>query len=362
MRRTTLFPILLLTACAGRDWRAAVREDTSAAYTAWVAAHPDSGRADLASRRAEERGWAEAQAADTAAAYGGYLGAFPSGPHAAEAHARAEVLDWEAARDSGSVQALSAYLARHPGGPHTVEANERIEKSWADEARAGGTEESWGRYLVRYPQGAWAAEARRERERLAWQTATTGATTASHSAYLRRFPDGAHAGEAEAWLVAAKVTRIQPVIVLTDTWQKDSMRSTVIARVRKELDNGLLGDLRRDFKVLPIKTSDPRGAALPHPQESWGVEPDTALLVVEYKETVGRRFEPDGHANDVHAVVRLYVPPTPNAVLERALDASTPERIYGTDDSVLQTSAVVELSGLLRGLAPDVLAHRRESR
>lgn len=365
VRRSSPIVLLLILAspaCAGRGWRAAAREDTSAAWSAWVAAHPDAGRADLAARRAEERGWAEAQAADTSEGYGAYLGAFPAGPNAPEARARAEALDWQAARDTGTVEALTGYLARHPGGPHTVEAQERIEKAWADEARAAGTEESWGRYLVRYPQGAFSAEARQERDRLAWATATTAATPAAYTAYLARFPQGAHAAEAAAWLAAAKVTRIKPVVILTGTWQRDGMRSTVLARARRELERGLLAELKRDFTVLPVTTTDPRGATPGLPQEVYGIEPDTGLLVVEYRETVGRRFEPDGHANDVHAQVRLFVPPTAAPVLERSLQASTPEKIYGTDASVLETSAVKELGGQLLSVAPEVLAHRRESR
>ncbi len=357
----TLPLLLLLGACAGRDWRAARRADTSAAYASFVAANPTSGKVGAAMRRAEGLDWEEARTTDTSAAYTSYLGAHPSGPHADEARSRAEALAWDEAVAAGTPEALQAYVARHPGTPHADEATALIEEAWYRQARAGATEDSWGRYIIRYPEGRFISEARAERRRLAWEAAVAGDSRASYGRYVERFPDGEHRAEADAWLASSRVLVLEPVLVLRGTWQAASARAGLLSKVRWELDNGLLRDLKREFAVLALQVEDPNGADLGHPQDVWGVEEDMGLLVIEYSEAKGRAYEPSGHATDITATLSLYTPPTREPVWTHTLQASTPEKTWGETVDALHGGAVREWSGLVRSLTPEIESNRRKT-
>jgi hypothetical protein len=355
MRAAPLIVVLSLSlgGCAGaRAYSQARKADTPAAYGRFIADWPDHPRASAAERRQEELDWGYAQATDASDAYLGYLGAHPSGPHATEARERADRLAWTEARAAATVEALTAYVARYPSSEHLAEANALIEQAWVDGARTDDTEQAWSRYLVRYPQGQFVAEARGRVAELAWLRTVETDTRDSYQRYRERFPDSPHDPEAETWLAATRVSELQPVVRLVDTWQDDGMRSTILQRVRTQLERGLLYDLKRDFTIRRTLVDDP-GAdaeALPHPQEQWGVEPGVGLLVLEYTEARGRKFDPKGHATDITAELVLYVPATSTPAWTQDLEASTPTKIYGNSESVLHTTAVEELGGLLRGV------------
>jgi hypothetical protein len=67
----TLF-LLLSTACADRDWRAAATAGTSRAYATYAQTHPGTAKASTALRRAEDLAWDEAVAAHTSIAFDGF--------------------------------------------------------------------------------------------------------------------------------------------------------------------------------------------------------------------------------------------------------------------------------------------------
>lgn len=359
MRYLLLLPMV---ACAGKDWREAVKADTSQAYSAYAAHHRGEPKAEVATRRAHDRAWAEAQAADTSIAYGSYVSAFPQGEHAEEARARGDELAWTEAKAGGDLASLSAYVARYPGSSHAAEAEQLVEKLWYDDARNGASEASWGRYLVRYPEGLWADEAKRERERHAWEQTVGLGSRDAYQAFVKRYPDGTHANEGRAFLAAMRVSKIQPVIVLRESWQPERMRATVLSRIRSELELGLFADLKREFVILPTKAVDPRGEALGHPHDEWGATADVGLLVVEYSEVTGRSFQPSGNATDNTAKVELYAPNSKLPIFSQTVTASTPEKITGADSSVLHTSAVRELAGRARALGPEIESNKPANR
>jgi hypothetical protein len=350
-------PLLLLLACASREWRDTVAANTSAAYSTYAASHGGTGRGQTAARRAEELAWTEAVASNQSVAYFSYAAAWPGAAHAEEARAKAEALGWEEAVTDGSIAALTAFVARFPQSPHVAEADTRIEDLVYEEVTREPSEASFSRYLVQYPEGRHAAEARVQYEQLSWDAAVAADTRVAYQAYVRRFPTGAHAQAAQDWLAATYVTAIQPVVAVVSTWQDDPR--SVLSRVQRGVDRGLVLDLARDFKVLPTKGVDAtRGMA--HPHELVGAQRDVGILVIEYTEKKGRKFDPSGNATDISAVVRLYAPNSKTPVYVRELSATTPDKIRGTELSALNTSAIEELAGQLRSLDEELARQRRE--
>jgi hypothetical protein len=132
------------------------------------------------------------------------------------------------------------------------------------------------------------------------------------------------------------------------------MRKTILSRVRTQFDRGLAYDLKRDFTMRSTLTADADDGdaeTVPHPQDAWGAEEGVGLLVLEYTEEKGRKFDPRGNATDIEVELALYVPATRTPVWTTTLEASTPTKIYGTNETVLHTTAVEELGSLLRGVA-----------
>jgi hypothetical protein len=209
---------------------------------------------------------------------------------------------------------------------------------------------------VRYPDGAHAEEAHAERDRIAWEKAAEANTLAAYETYLDRYLGGAHREEAEAFVAATRVEVLQPIVVLAGTFQPAARHKSVLARLATEVEQGLLVELKRNFEIRPtirVVATDP-AASRPDVVAEMGV----GLLVVTIEERVGRAFEPSGSATDLDATVTLITAPTPSPVLSRKVSASTPQKVTGTAESTLYTSAVRELGATLRGVAPDVETFR----
>jgi hypothetical protein len=349
--------LLLLPACASREWRDTIAANTSAAYSTYAASHAGTVRGQRAERLAQQLAWEEAVAANRSVAYYSYASAWPGAEHAEEARAKAESLGWEEAAADGSVAALTAFVARFPQSSHVPDAHSRIEDLVYEEVKRQPSEASFSRYLVQYPEGRYAAEARVQHEQLSWDAAVAADTRTAYQAYVRKFPTGAHVQAAQDWLASTYVTSIQPVVAVVSTWQPDPR--AVLQRVQRGVDRGLVLDLARDFKVLPTKAVDAtRGMA--HPHEIVGVQRDVGILVIEYTEKKGRKFDPSGNATDITAVVRLYAPNSKTPVYVRELSATTPDKIRGTEISALNSSAIDELAGQLRALDEELARQRRE--
>lgn len=345
---------------ADKAWREARKADTSAAWGLYASAHPTEPRAALARHRAERRGWDEAVAANTSASYTAYVAAFPSGQDVAEARTRAETLGWDEAVAEDTIGALTSYIGRYPRSPHVGEATQRIEELWYGQCKLEGTEAGWARYLSRYPLGKHAVEAQAERDRLAWAATTAAATRYAYRQYLERFPTGLHITEARGWLDQTYVRTLQPVVALFATYQAPGARPALLARIQGELDRGLLDDLKETFTVLPTRAIDATAGGLPNPNETIGARPDTGILVLEYSEYPGRRFDPAGVATDIAAILRLYTPNTPNPVWSRELSATTPEKVHGTNLSALQAAALQDLSEQLTALNIELAQQRAQ--
>lgn len=346
-------------------WREAVTADTSAAYRAYAAQNVGSPKAAVALRRAEERAWAEAEAANDSTAYRAYVQAFPTGEHVGEAATREIELAWDEASAGGALSGLVAFLERYPQSTHAPEARAKVEESWFQQAQAEATEAGWARFLGEYPRGARSAVAWGERDRLAWDKAVAGDTREAYHTYLEDVPDlvdidgrriaGAHRADADQWLAATTFRQLQPVVALVGTWQAEGTHAATLTQLTGALERALLPDLRKTFTVLPVRTIDATRGMDP-PQQVFGTEAGTGLLVFEIRESVGREFEPEGHATDLGVVLRLYAPNTARPVLVRELTASTPDKVRGEKLDELHTTAVTELGDRLRVFAMELAA------
>lgn len=109
----------------------------------------------------QEAGWDEAAREDSIAAYEAYLARFPAGAHAADARARIHALreeqDWARAARLRTPEAWQRYLAEWPDGRHAAEARERLAE-YVPPAPAAG---AWSVQLGAYSSEAAARAAAR---------------------------------------------------------------------------------------------------------------------------------------------------------------------------------------------------------
>ncbi|MEQ1567592.1 MAG: hypothetical protein ABMA64_18260 [Myxococcota bacterium] len=358
MAKNGLAILVLLAACGPKDWRAAVEADTSAAYLTYAVKNPTSTKLPLARRRAEQRSWTEAEASGTSVAYASYLSAFPAGDRAAEAQARAHELGWAEAGKDGTLAAYAAYVDRWPTSPHRGEAAAQVEELTYRDAAAEGTASAWGRYLLQYPSGKYAAAATQARDALIWAETPPVGTREAYQRYLDEFPAGAHADEARAWIAATYVTRIVPVVALVSSWQPRPTHAAVLARLRKGFDAEFVPELvQAGFEVLPTRAVDAIDG-MKSAQEVVGIEPSTGVLVVEYRERAGRTFDPSGIATDAQVVLRLYAPNTAVPVWVRTAEATTPDKVRGSDVGALNQAAITALMEQLHQLRLDIASQR----
>jgi len=78
----------------------------------------------------QETAWHDANRDDTVAAYGAYLEDYPAGAHAVQAHQRLDELreqqDWQRALRLDAPESYQRYLAAHPDGRYGAAARERL--------------------------------------------------------------------------------------------------------------------------------------------------------------------------------------------------------------------------------------------
>jgi len=125
-----------LAACSSPEdeYRKAEQQDTTAAYTEFLARHPQGPLAEQAQSRleslAEQQAWTTAEAAGTSAAYRGYLEQHPMGPNADAALERLLDLErrslWVAAEQAGTREALENYLLLYPDSAEAAAARQRL--------------------------------------------------------------------------------------------------------------------------------------------------------------------------------------------------------------------------------------------
>jgi hypothetical protein len=169
----------------------------------------------------EEFDWNQARRENTAAAYHAYLRTWPAigpqGRHVEEARVLTDDEDYQAAVAVGSIEALNAYVAVHPHGRYASQAAElSAQAADAIEDRVWGendqdaTASALDLYLALYPQGKYAARARELLDSTRWSEAEAAGVLGSYSDYLATMPNGQYAPEASR--------RIAAIAALDGTW------------------------------------------------------------------------------------------------------------------------------------------------
>ena len=128
--------LALVFACSSpeRDWQKAQKENTEAAFQAFLEKHPEGEWAQKAQAQLDAikdtRDWENAQTSDAVAAYNNYLLAHPTGAHMGEARQRVTDLQtaaaWSAAQAAGTREALEQFLMQHADAPQAEQARSQL--------------------------------------------------------------------------------------------------------------------------------------------------------------------------------------------------------------------------------------------
>lgn len=157
MRRSIvlLVPVLAL-ACAARDFDAARRQDTAAAYHKFLRDHPRSSRAEEARERLE---LARVRANPRVEGYEAFAARWPESPLLPELRALVETPAFERARALGTPEAYEAFLADFPDGALATRA--RGNRIYLAAAGYGGRPAALAEFAAAHPESDFAAEAAR---------------------------------------------------------------------------------------------------------------------------------------------------------------------------------------------------------
>jgi len=213
-------------------WERCRKENSLAAYNAYLDRFPDGPHADEAlqglKNREEETAWQQAGRIDKIYAYRTFLRSFPDGRFAADANTRirqrqeaareeGEADLWKSVKEQDSAAAYRDYLSKYPSGRFMEQANARlaeleelarqallegaIEEAWR-KAQEQDTQEAYEDFLRRYPDHRYAAAAGNRLQAIreqtaAWEQAKAIGTLSALEDFRRRFPSSRFDGEAD---------------------------------------------------------------------------------------------------------------------------------------------------------------------
>lgn len=153
-----------------------------------------SGCASVESR------WKAAQKQDSVAAYEAFIQKFPKSEYVASAHKRVEEIEFERASNVGTEMALEAYLKAYPKGSCSRMAMTLMEQLAFKAARTAGSETTWESFLSRFPKSESSPEAITELRRLRYENAKRTGTTPAYEEFLDRYREGPDAQEVKTLL------------------------------------------------------------------------------------------------------------------------------------------------------------------
>jgi peptidoglycan hydrolase-like protein with peptidoglycan-binding domain len=211
-----------ISAAEMRDWQAAQRVGTTAAYDAFLAAWPNGRFADQARDRLADL-TVTPEEAETSLGLGrdarravqraltelgyntrGIDGIFGPG-------SRTAIAAWQRSRgyDDTGFLAAGQVAALQAEADRARAAREAEDRAYWRATGQEGTEDGLRAYLSRYPNGLYAATARQQltaiegerqaaADRAAWDRARRADTIAAYVTYLREFPNGRYVSQARA--------------------------------------------------------------------------------------------------------------------------------------------------------------------
>lgn len=148
--------LLVLPACAGRNFDAARRQDTASAYHRFVQDYPDSRYAEEARQRLE---LVRLRNQPTLAGYEAFVEKWPQSALLAEVKAVVEEPAFARARAAGSVAAYDAFLAEFSDG--ALAARARGNRAYLEQRGFAGRAHDLAAFAGSHPESDFAAEAAR---------------------------------------------------------------------------------------------------------------------------------------------------------------------------------------------------------
>lgn len=147
---------LLVPACAGRAWRAALAEDTASAYHRYLREHPDSSYADEAKAHLA---FVRVRSRPTPAAFQSFQHDFPDSPLLDLLRPHLEGVFFEQARARGTAEAYRAFLAQFPDG--TLAPRAEGNAVYLEAHGFAGDVSRLKAFATEHPRSDFAAEAER---------------------------------------------------------------------------------------------------------------------------------------------------------------------------------------------------------
>lgn len=196
--------LLLLAACGPSAYTRAAAENTSAAYRAFLRAHPDDRDAPAARERLSLLEFDVARTTHTVLAYKRFLEEFPDSSKASQAKALLETLRFTAARDQGTALAYRQFLAEHPDGAHASEATHLLAEVELRAVPTLNDPRALAALISGHPDDPRRAQAEARLDDVTFQRAADLGTLALLQ-YLADFPAGAHRDDARAELLSRQV-------------------------------------------------------------------------------------------------------------------------------------------------------------
>ena len=148
--------MLAVAGCAGRAWRAALSEDTAAAYHRYLREHPDSKYAELARAHLA---FVRVRSKPSPEAFEEFSRRFSGSPLIEELAPHVEAVFFEQARARGSAEGYRHFLSDFPKGRHASRATGNA--VYLEANGFGGDPARLSEFAAAHPESDYAAEAER---------------------------------------------------------------------------------------------------------------------------------------------------------------------------------------------------------
>lgn len=197
-----------------RDWEAANRSATIAAYEQFLERHPNArqggdARQKVAQLHADDD-WGKASSSPSIPAYQQYLAKYPSSRHSSQAREQLERLeaerDWHAAQAANTINVYAEFMSKHPASKYTGDAKRALEEMEAERdwqgAKGANTLDAYRSFVSKHPNSKYAEEANAKRQDLEterdWRVAETTSTEDTWIVFIKQHSERKEAAEAIA--------------------------------------------------------------------------------------------------------------------------------------------------------------------
>lgn len=141
-------------------WQQADREQTVAAYEAFIARYPDADEVAQAKQHILHIHYIEAERENTIEAYERFIRRYPKSERVNDARQHVYALAYKQAVEENTSEAIVAFIQKYPTAPQRVAAEKLVSYVAYEEAKAQNTAEAYDRFAAAYSLSAYVTEAR----------------------------------------------------------------------------------------------------------------------------------------------------------------------------------------------------------